>query len=184
MNKQIRAAALIMGLILLAGCGENAAADARAAETDAVQPAGMTQAPEKADPVTAADGMAEAAGETAAENGAIDVDLTVMSSTMVYSQVYNMMLRPDEFTGKTIKMDGIFSFYHDDQTGKDYYACIVQDATACCAQGIEFELAGEHVYPDDYPENGGYICVAGEFDTYHEGGYTYGILRNARLEDA
>lgn len=45
-----------------------------------------------------------------------------------------------------MKMRGMFSSYHDEETGKSYYACIIQDATACCAQGIEFELEGEYTY--------------------------------------
>ena len=34
-----------------------------------------------------------------------------------------------------------------------YHACVIPDATACCAQGIEFTLAGDHRWPDDYPEH-------------------------------
>ncbi len=111
----------------------------------------------------------------------IDIDLTALSSTMVYSEVYNMMAIPEDYIGKTVKMDGIFSSFCDDSTGKYYYACIIMDATACCSQGIEFELEGEHKYPDDYPEVGEQVCVVGTFDTYKEGEYTYCTLRNARM---
>ena len=83
--------------------------------------------------------------------------------------------------GKTIKMDGVFTAYHDESTGNDYFACIIQDATACCAQGIEFVLTDDYSYPEDYPEVGGEIAVVGEFDTYQEDGYQYCTLRNARL---
>ncbi|MBQ6441943.1 MAG: zinc ABC transporter substrate-binding protein [Lachnospiraceae bacterium] len=111
----------------------------------------------------------------------IDVDLTTLSSTMVYAEVYNMMVQPEDYTGKTVKMDGLFSSYHDEQTGKDYFACTIMDATACCSQGIEFVLTDDYVYPDDYPEEGGEICVCGVFDTYQEGDYTYCTLRDATL---
>ena len=93
---------------------------------------------------------------TASGTEGIDVDLTVLSSTMVYSQVYEMVYFPENYVGQTVKMEGIYTHYHDDTTGKDYYACFIQDATACCAQGIEFELTDDYVYPDDYPEEGGY----------------------------
>ena len=33
----------------------------------------------------------------------IDVDLTKISSTMVYSEVYNMMVSPDNYTEKPLK---------------------------------------------------------------------------------
>lgn len=111
----------------------------------------------------------------------IDVDLTTLSSTMVYAEVYHMMVQPQDYIGKTIKMNGLFSSYHDEETGKDYFACIILDATACCSQGIEFVLTDDYTYPDDYPEEGGEICVSGVFDTYQEGDYTYCTLRDATL---
>ena len=112
----------------------------------------------------------------------IDVDLTVLSSTMVYSEVYNMMYHPEQYIGKTVKMKGMFTMFHDDTTNKNYFGCIVKDATACCAQGIEFELTGDYAYPDDYPAEGNDICVIGTFATYEEGENTYCTLRNARLD--
>ncbi|MCR5082765.1 MAG: hypothetical protein K6B15_04745 [Parasporobacterium sp.] len=107
----------------------------------------------------------------------VDVDLTVMSSTMVYSEVLNMMTTPEDYIGKVIKMEGIYSTFHDDATGKSYYACIIQDATACCAQGIEFILSDSN-YPED---NGQILSVVGTFDTYEENGVKYCTLRDANL---
>lgn len=71
--------------------------------------------------------------------------------------------------------------YHDDTTDNYYFTCIIQDATACCAQGIEFVLTDDYIYPDDYPKADEEICVSGVFDTYMEGDYTYCTLRNAKL---
>ena len=111
------------------------------------------------------------------------VDLTALSSTMVYSEVYNMMYYPENYVGKTVKMSGVYAVYHDESTDKCYHACIISDATACCSQGIEFELTDDYTYPDNYPEEGGQICVEGVFDTYQEGEYTYCTLRNSRIQD-
>ena len=111
----------------------------------------------------------------------VDVDLTILSATMVYSEVYNMMTSPQDYMGKTVKMRGTFDCYHDEATDRYYFACIIKDATACCAQGIEFELSGAHSYPNDYPSIGDTICVVGVFDTYREGDYTYCTLRNAKM---
>lgn len=57
----------------------------------------------------------------------------------------------------------------DDITGMVYSACVVPDATACCAQGIEFVRKGEHPYPEAYPELGSELMVTGRFETYMEG---------------
>ena len=111
----------------------------------------------------------------------IDVDLTAISGILVYSEVYNMMSTPENYMGKKIKMEGIYTIYFDNTYSTRYDACIVQDATACCATGIEFELPDEYKYPDDYPEEGDIITVEGIFDTYDEGSYTYCTLRNASL---
>lgn len=119
-------------------------------------------------------------GSTGSADG-LDVDLTVLSSTMIYSKVFDMMNYPEDYMGKTIKVNGLFSYYYDEVTGNEYFACLVPDATACCAQGIEFVLKGDPVYPDDYPELGDEICVTGVFDTYKEGEYTYVTLRQAEF---
>lgn len=111
----------------------------------------------------------------------VDVDLTVLSGTMVYSEVYNMLVSPEKYIGKTVKMKGPFACFHDEAADNYYFACIIQDAAACCAQGIEFTLTDDYVYPDNYPEVNEEICVVGVFDTYQEGDYTYCTLRNARL---
>lgn len=109
------------------------------------------------------------------------VDLTVLSNTMVYAEVYNMLVAPEDYIGRTVKMAGQFSIYQDSSTGVSYYACVIADATACCSQGIEFVLAGEHSYPEDYPALGTEIIVLGEFQTYSEDGMLYPHLVNAQL---
>ena len=119
--------------------------------------------------------------------GKVDVDLTVLSSTMVYSEVYNMLyFYPEDYYGKTVKANGIFVIYQmvvDGVTQPDpvAYACIIADATACCAEGMEFVLEGDYTYPDDYPELGAEITVIGEFQSYEENGMTWYHLVNARL---
>ncbi len=120
---------------------------------------------------------------TAATQGAdgVDVDLTAMSSTLVYAEVYNMMAVPDDYKGKTIRMRGTFAVTESTQTGQRYFACIIQDATACCSQGIEFELSGDPTYPDDYPTADTEITVEGTFDTYFEGEFEYCTLRQAKI---
>ena len=50
---------------------------------------------------------------------------------------------------------------------------------ACCAQGLEFALAGKPVYPDEYPELGAEITVVGTFEWYEEDGCRYYRLGNA-----
>ncbi len=152
-------------IMITTGCKDNAGASSRAE----IQPS-QTE-----------DAQTEDEIEEKTETKEIDIDLTSLSSTMVYSEVYNMMISPEDYIGKIVKMNGTYEAYHDDATGKDYFSCIISDATACCSQGIEFIPSDDYRYPEDYPEDAADICVVGEFDTYKEGEYTYCTLRNASM---
>ena len=112
----------------------------------------------------------------------VDLDLSALSGTVVYSQVYNMVMQPDQYLGQTVRVRGNFSYFQDPITMKEYFAVIIADAAACCAQGIEFVWRGEHRYPDDYPPLETEMTVTGEFGTYEENGFTYLQLRNADVQ--
>ncbi len=107
-----------------------------------------------------------------------DIDLTAMNSTMVYSEVSNMMMEPQSYEGKYVKMRGSFAVYEGET--RNYYACLISDATACCSQGIEFILDKNISYPDDYPPLDTEITVVGTFDTYNEGENKFIQLLNAK----
>ena len=111
----------------------------------------------------------------------VDIDLTELSDTVVYAEVYDMLMNPQDYLGKVVKMDGIFYVADNPAANDYYYMCIVQDVTACCMLDIEFVLDGTYVYPNDYPELDTEITVVGVFDTYLEDGKTYCTLRRAKL---
>lgn len=115
-------------------------------------------------------------------DGNVDVDLTKLSSTMVYSEVYNMMYTPENYIGKTVKMSGMFVAYTNQDQSQFYPAVIIADATACCSQGLEFVLEGNPAYPEGYPEMETEITVVGTFETCEEDGNIYCRLQNAKLE--
>lgn len=168
-------------LLSLAACGSDGAPGETTAPLMSPGPTAPT-APGEAAP-SAASVPTQDVPEKSSDPEPVDVDLTQLSSTMVYSEVYAMATEPEQYTGKTVKMEGLFAT--QEYNGARLYACIVQDATACCAQGLEFELAEELVYPDDYPEPGAEITVVGTFDSYKEevdgNYYVYLVLRNARF---
>lgn len=121
------------------------------------------------------------AAESATAAPAIDVDLTQLSSTMVYSEVYNMVMTPEKYVGKTVKMSGQFAAYAGNPAATDgpayYFAVVIADATACCQQGLEFVWPGEHAYPADYPAAGAEITVTGTFEAYQVGeGTSYHLI--------
>ena len=125
----------------------------------------------------------EAAAEPTQGSDLVDVDLTKLSSTMVYSEVYHLIYNPDDYIGKTVKMEGQFAYYENPDTKDQYFACMIADAMACCSQGLEFVLAGEHTYPDDYPEPDTEITVTGTLEMYEEDGFQYCRLVDAAIVD-
>ena len=71
----------------------------------------------------------------------IDVDLTKLSPTMIYAEVFNILQAPNDYRCKILKIRGKYLASHDPQKDEMHHACVIYDATACCMQGFEFELA-------------------------------------------
>ena len=160
---------------LLTGCGNTSTMDNLIEAQEAETFAAITE-PTTAPPPT--DPSVELPDSS---NGEYDVDLTILDSTMVYAQCYDMVYNPDSYEGKTVRVRGPFAYFLDPDTNKEYFAVLISDATACCSQGIEFRLAGEHTYPDDYPEMDTVITVVGKFNSYEENGSPYVQLLDAEI---
>jgi hypothetical protein len=103
----------------------------------------------------------------------IDIDLTTMNATMVYSQVSDMLSRPSTYLHKIVKVKGPFKPYESTNPDYCYPAIIVQDATACCGNGLEFLLYGvprcSMQGGNGYPILNEEATVVGRFETYLEG---------------
>lgn len=151
MKRIISSVLLFVLLLTLCACGSGAAGDA------------------------AAD---DAAAANATAPAAIDLDLTQLSSTLVYSEVYNIMTEPEAYLGKTIRMEGECLSAYYEPTDTTYYSVVIQDATACCAQGIEYVLSDGQ----DYPADGNNATVTGRFESYDEEGTVWYHLVDASLE--
>lgn len=162
-NKMILS--LAAATLLLTGCGSNEAAQPTAAEATATEAPALQAATETAPQST---GSASSGGM---------LDLTKLSSTMVYSEVFNMLSSPDSYVGRTVKMSGTAACLANPETNQLYYACIIADATGCCAQGLEYVLPAGEVYP----EVDANITVTGTFALYYENGYKCFHLVDAQL---
>jgi hypothetical protein len=119
---------------------------------------------------------ASASAGNAKKGNGVDVDLTIMSSTMVYAEVYDILFNPDDYIGKTIKMNGPYVPLFYDETGLYYHYVLIEDAAACCQNGMEFIWSGDHTFPNDYPDEQARIEISGVFGSYEELGMTYYYL--------
>ena len=174
MKKTIRIWICAALILVFGGCSLRESASGRTGSSiltvNDVLSAGMAEGKQaengEAEDAKSGNASSPVSADPAAVSGQVDVDLTKMSATMVYSEVYNMLAVPDDYIGKTVRMSGKFQIYEGE--GRNYYVVIIPDATACCQQGMEFILAD----PDAYPEPGRDVTVTGVFDTYYEGEYT------------
>lgn len=105
-----------------------------------------------------------------------DFDLTKMSATMIYSTIFDMLIMPEEYVEKVIKVKGWFETYTNPESGELFYAVVVPDATACCQQGLEFIWPGDHHYPADFPDPGQDITVTGRYKLVDKDGFAYNYL--------
>ena len=176
--KKIIAAFSAAALLALSGCGDTSTVDRIAEENTPASSSEPTKSPAE---------LAEPETSTQAETQPISVsdeemlDLSAMSASVVYGQVFDMVNNPDDYTGRMIKAKGPFAYYQDPATNKEYFAVLITDAMACCSQGIEFVLDDDKKYPDDYPEINEEITVTGVFNFYTEGTNKYCQLLNAQI---
>ncbi len=108
----------------------------------------------------------------------VDYDLTQLSNTIVYSQVFDMLSNPSKYDGKIFRLQGILTSYKDDETNETYYACIVPDASVCCSEGLEFVI----IQGNSYPLPGTEIFVTGVFERNNRNGIETCRLINAEIQ--
>lgn len=143
-----------------------------AASSSSTPTATQTQSPvEKASPA-----------KTANTSSKPDFDLTKMSATMIYSTIFDMLIMPEDYVEKVIKVKGWFETYTNPETGELFYAVVVPDATACCQQGLEFIWPGDHHYPADFPNPGQDVTVTGRYKLVDKDGFTYNYLEASNVE--
>ena len=149
---------IIVSILLLTGCRNDLSTGNENVEAESVNPEDQTT---------------------------VDYDLTQMSSDMVYATVYQLMMDPDKYVGKIFKVDGLYYSGQGEETGKVYHYCVIKDALACCAQGLEFVVEDESDSDTvEYPEEETEIEIKGTFETYKESGddTLYCRIANAEMK--
>lgn len=163
---------MFLSVLLINGCGKNNNRESVSKEKETVfETSAETVVTENTTAETVMTETTAKETEKTQDNSEVDYDLTEMDSDMVYVMVYQLMIDPEQYIGKTFRIAGSFRAIFSDQTQKWYSYCLVQDALACCAQGVEFVWGdGTHIYPDEYPLEDTRIVVEGTFETYQEEG--------------
>lgn len=93
----------------------------------------------------------------------IDYNLTEMNSDMIYATVFMVVQDPESYAGKTFKIYGnSYTFPTTEGKSMTHY-CLIKDALACCAQGLEFISSNSD---EKYPDDGDEIVVTGTLESY------------------
>jgi len=161
----------------------NKASEASANPSPTQEPGSASTSGSTPTPTDVPTPVIEVTGQETFPESDVDIDLTLMGSDMVYATVYQFMYDPFSYEGKTVRIKGNYYPSYYEPTGQYYQYAVIQDATACCSQGMEFVWDdGSHVYPDEYPAEGTEIVVTGTFETYKEEDLLYCRLADAQME--
>ena len=89
----------------------------------------------------------------------IDLDFTKMNYNMASSIMFEMLIEPEKYIDKTVKISGQLetSIYE----GNRYFSVINWDLTGCCPSGLNFIPPASMIYPDNFPESSSLITVIG-----------------------
>ena len=74
------------------------------------------------------------------------LDLTKLGTTMLYAQVFNMLMEAENFNGTKIKMNGIYYENKDVEQGPLFQCIIVTDVAGCCSAGLDLLKSNDLSY--------------------------------------
>lgn len=91
----------------------------------------------------------------------VDLDFSKFNYNMISAEIFNIMIEPEKYVGKTIRFKGQFFSSFEQEKNQRFYSILIYDATACCQTGFEFILSGNPQYPQDFPVEGANIQLSG-----------------------
>jgi uncharacterized membrane protein YcgQ (UPF0703/DUF1980 family) len=119
-----------------------------------------------------AKGESETAEETVLnEPLASKKDVIEIKDKLFISQVNYVYVNPEDYLGKTIKLEGIFK----EERGNDKSYCFVlRYGPGCCGYdgNVGFEVAWDKEKGKPYPVEDSWVEATGELKTYEEDGYS------------
>ncbi|MDR3305004.1 MAG: hypothetical protein LBS85_03085 [Clostridiales Family XIII bacterium] len=181
-------AMVVMLCIALASCG-NAAADKNSAQKSAQKNGGGTAAvslPEDESPAQtdlAQTGSAQD-GSSQAEPTQTDPiqddagDIIQIGEKMFVGQINDIYANPDEYLGKTIRYEGFYMFY-DNEEMDTHYDCVLRNGPGCC--GNDSQVGFEIIWGGALPNADDWVEVTGEMSSYEEDGWSYLYVNAAEL---
>lgn len=102
-----------------------------------------------------------------------------ITEKMYVTYINDIFTNADEYMGKKIKLEGMFTSAYDEITGLTYYF-VYRTGPGCC--GNDGDMCGfEFTTTDPLPEEKDWIEVIGTLDSYEENGFTYLTLKDSKV---
>jgi uncharacterized membrane protein YcgQ (UPF0703/DUF1980 family) len=102
---------------------------------------------------------------------------------MFIAQTNDVYLNPEDYMGRTIKLEGIFKSYAIEEYGAAY-CFVVRYGPGCCGNdgNAGFEVAWDGTSETPYPEEDAWVEATGVLKSYDEDGYPYLYLSLSSLD--
>jgi uncharacterized membrane protein YcgQ (UPF0703/DUF1980 family) len=101
---------------------------------------------------------------------------------MFIAQVNDVYLNPEEYLGRTIKLEGLFK---SEQYGEQPYCFVIRYGPGCCGNdgnsGFEIAWNNQDAADKPYPDIDDWVEATGVLQTYEEDGYPYLYLALSSL---
>ncbi len=101
----------------------------------------------------------------------VDIDLSSQSETMVISTLNSILMEPETYLGKSIKIKGIYTTQTDIETNVQYSYVSYIDTTSCCTLDLEYRY--DNYDPNKLPKLDDSIEIVGVLKSYEENDNTY-----------
>jgi uncharacterized membrane protein YcgQ (UPF0703/DUF1980 family) len=97
---------------------------------------------------------------------------------MFLAQTNDVYLNPEDYMGKTIKLEGLFKSAHYGEN-EPPYCFVLRYGPGCC--GSDGNAGFEVAWNKPYPNSDDWVEAAGILKTYEEDGYPYLYLALSEL---
>ena len=100
-------------------------------------------------------------------DGDVDIDMTVLSPTMVSAQGFRITSSPEDHLGYSMRIRGSYFTFLWEEADMQLHYVVLDLTVGCCGQAFEFKYSGE------LPELGTPIQITGVFQYYEIMGEFY-----------
>jgi uncharacterized membrane protein YcgQ (UPF0703/DUF1980 family) len=136
--------------------------------------------PSSADIAAARDGAAPGDQITAVPDGAQGADAVIeIGEKMFVGQINDIYSNPKDYLGKTIRYEGLYTYYSNNYDDTRY-DCVIRYGPGCC--GNDGEVGLEIAWDGDMPVENDWVEVTGVVEKYEENGGQYLRLAATSLQ--